>query len=576
MALMHPRRVGNYHLICPVGQGGLAEVYLALRNGKPFAVKCLKTERTADERFIRDFMREAMVSTTLEHPNILKFLDQGKADDTYFAAMELIVGTTLEQVLVESKKLSAPCPVSFSLFCIAELIKALKYLHQSTVFEYSNSVLFHGDISPNNVMVCQDGRVLLMDFGSAGQQSETYPKDHHLGKMCYLPPDILQKVPYTTAADVYSAGVLAFYLLFGRRPFEAATKLELYRSILRDPLPRLDLNGIARSLKDEGPIRIFFNQALHKDPKLRFATIQDFEKQFLSLRFARPAPQTPSEFLRTFPEWLSGRFNDTAREWMKRIQDYRAGETRALAPTAPQAHTPVQSLLAGIEKRRHPRISVEHRKLTAEIISPEERVKVKASVAELSRGGMLVKWEGLRPKVGQVYPLRFRLEEHGVPIQAAGRLLYEVQRKEKPYVGMEFTRMAPEHELRLAEFVSSHIPTSPSFDITSMDAGPEASETYVDVVFRSAEDFRVEYETNMRHGGMFVQSTRSFKNHETVLLRIQVGNHLERVTLKASVVYSKALEASGAPNARFGLGVQLSDPPAKLESLFGRFLPAVH
>ncbi|MFH1018745.1 MAG: protein kinase [Pseudomonadota bacterium] len=570
MPLTYPRRVGAYHLVHPVGQGGLAEVFMALRNDRPCAVKCLKRERMSEPRFLRDFIREAKISTSLDHPNILRFLDQGKVDDTYFAVMELLVGATLEQLLSEAKNNSDPLPLSFSLFCLAELCKALKFLHRSTVYEHSNSVLFHGDISSTNVMVCQDGRVLLMDFGSAGQQSDTDPKDHHLGKMYYLPPDVLQKAPYTTATDVYSMGVLAFYLLFGSRPFDAGSKVELYQAILENDLPRFDCAGVARTAKDEGPLRIFFNKALHKDPKVRFQTVEEFEQQFLALRFAQPTPQMPSEFLRVFPPWLTARFSATAREWVKQLQSYRDGRTPSVEQSREQG--PVESLLAHINRRSHPRLSVGHLKMEAEVLAAEERVKINAPLVELSQGGMLVRWEGLPARLGGDYPVTLKLGDTSAPIQATGRMIYEVEKKSKPHVAFRFTRILPENELLLAEYVSTHLPAAPSAVI----AAPEASETYVDVIFPSVAAFQGEFETNIGHGGMFIQSTRPFAIDETILLRIQIGNLLERITLKGAVVQCKPLASAGAPNARFGVGLQLADPPARIAELFGRLLPTTH
>ncbi len=557
-----PARLGPYLLIHRIGEGGLADVYLALHGGESFAIKCLKPERATSDRYVADFVREIKIASSLEHPNILSTIDHGKTDGVYFSVMKLVVGTTLSQIVLDWNGEGKQIPLPFALYILRECLNALRYLHRKTVFENSQSVVFHGDLSPDNILITQDGRTLLMDFGSAGQVTATDPRDHHLGKMYYLPADVMEKKSVTTQTDLYSLGVIAFYLLYGVHPFEGKNKFELYKAIRKGELPRLDSSQIVRSKLDEVALRIFFNKALNKNPDLRFHTVDEFEQAFSALRFTASFPKTFSEVHEHFNEAAAKRLQSVESDWSARISNHRMSEQKN---SIPKTSGPVESLLAKIDQRKHPRVSVEGQKLNAEVTVTQKKFKANFAIHEISQGGMLAKCEGIKPSTGEKYPIVVHLDDGGAPIRAVGRIVYTVSKTSKLFAGFQFIELPPLAEKRLGDYVLSKM-TSAEKPLAAQAEDP--AEPHIDIFFSSVDEFRSEFEKNIQHGGMFVRSTRPMGDNETVVLRIQLPQGLRRVLLRGKVVYCKPLEAVSRSDEKHGVGIQLIESQPKLRELF--------
>ena len=140
-----------------LGSGGMADVYLAEDQelGRRVALKLLDERHASDEQFVERFRREAQSAAGLNHPNIVSIFDRGRAEGTYYIAMEYLDGRTLKELLVRN----GPTPVPIAIDYARQILAALGFAHRHGVV--------HRDIKPHNVAVEPDGRVKVMDFGIA-------------------------------------------------------------------------------------------------------------------------------------------------------------------------------------------------------------------------------------------------------------------------------------------------------------------------------------------------------------------------------------------------------------------------
>ena len=219
---------GPYRIVRRLGVGGMAETFEAVRHGSEgFSQRvCLKLALPflrEDEAFIRMFQREARLAAKLRHSNIVGVLDYGSVDDTPYMALELVDGVDLLRLLEDQRQLR---PEFVSLFAI-ELAKGLSHAHgprSSSGLDDSASSLegiVHRDISPSNVMLSQQGEVLLTDFGVA--KAMTGASRHQSavkGKVPYMSPEQLRNESVDGRSDLFSLGVVLYECLAGRRPYD--------------------------------------------------------------------------------------------------------------------------------------------------------------------------------------------------------------------------------------------------------------------------------------------------------------------------------------------------------------------
>jgi serine/threonine protein kinase len=233
------QQVGAYELMRPLGRGGMAEVWLARRDDGAYEREvALKLplahlpQNVASERL----QREKNVLAALEHPAIARFYDAGVAGDGQpFLAMEYVQGETITDYANRLRlNLRARCRLMLA------VLDALHYAHQHLVV--------HRDLKPTNILVRDDGRVTLLDFGIAkvleapGAATEATELTQAMGSaltLAYAAPEQLLAQPVTTATDIYSAGVLMFELLAGARPFAATegSALALLQAIETTAVP---------------------------------------------------------------------------------------------------------------------------------------------------------------------------------------------------------------------------------------------------------------------------------------------------------------------------------------------------
>lgn len=216
------------------------------------ALKVLRADQRNDERVMDLFITEADLSVLLEHPNLIRTYESGEVDGRYFIAMELMQGGTLGELVTECRRRQVRLPQDFALFVVSEILAGLHGLHQASGATGRPLGLIHRDITPHNVFLSFDGRVILGDFGIALIQAygDTTPGEI-LGKLGYLAPEMVSMEDVDCRADVFAAGVVLYELLTGERMFDGSDE-DLVLSNIADAKftrPRKIQPNISRALE---------------------------------------------------------------------------------------------------------------------------------------------------------------------------------------------------------------------------------------------------------------------------------------------------------------------------------------
>ena len=253
----------RYQVIRSIGEGGMANVYLAYDTilDRNVAVKVLRGDLATDEKFVRRFQREAMSASALSHPNIVEMYDVGEDDGNYFIVMEYIDGKTLKNLIKKRGALTVAEVVDIML----QLTSAISCAH--------DSYIIHRDIKPQNVMILDDGRVKITDFGIAiaSNASELTQTNSVMGSVHYLPPEQANGAGATAKSDIYSLGILMFELLTGKLPFKGENAVEIALKQMKEQIPSVC------AINPEIPqsIENVILKACAKNPKNRYANVKD-------------------------------------------------------------------------------------------------------------------------------------------------------------------------------------------------------------------------------------------------------------------------------------------------------------
>jgi serine/threonine protein kinase len=210
------RALGRYELLRPLARGGMGEVYLARRRAagveKWLVVKRMRPERAGDARFLDLFMREARLSMSLAHQNIVPVFDFGRIDDQVFLAMERVEGKDLGSSLAKAGK---PMPSLLAAFIAAECCQALDYAHRRKGPDGTDLGIVHRDVTPRNVLLSWSGEVKLTDFGIAALAGDEPSK--MAGTPAYMAPEQARGEVTDVRADVYAVGMVLREALTGQR-----------------------------------------------------------------------------------------------------------------------------------------------------------------------------------------------------------------------------------------------------------------------------------------------------------------------------------------------------------------------
>ena len=248
----------RYQIIKSIGEGGMANVYLAYDTilDRDVAVKVLRGDLSNDEKFVRRFQREALSASSLSHPNIVEVYDVGDDNGQYFIVMEYIDGKNLKDLLKKRGKLT----VSEVVDIMSQIADGLSVAH--------DSYIIHRDIKPQNIMILENGLVKITDFGIAMAMNATQLTQTNsvMGSVHYLPPEQASGKGSTLKSDIYSMGILMYELLVGQLPYRGDNAVEIALKHLKEPLPSIrdELPDIPQSVEN-----VILKSAA-KNPKNRY------------------------------------------------------------------------------------------------------------------------------------------------------------------------------------------------------------------------------------------------------------------------------------------------------------------
>ena len=253
----------RYQIIKSIGEGGMANVYLAYDTilDRNVAVKVLRGDLATDEKFVRRFQREALSASSLSNPNIVEVYDVGEDDGEYYIVMEYIEGKHLKNLIKKRGKLT----VSEAVDIVMQITDGLSVAH--------DSYIIHRDIKPQNIMVLENGLVKITDFGIAMAMNSTQLTQTNsvMGSVHYLPPEQASGKGSTLQSDIYSIGILFYELLTGKLPFKGENAVEIALKHLKEPLPSIseELPNIPQSVEN------IIIKATAKNPKNRYSDARE-------------------------------------------------------------------------------------------------------------------------------------------------------------------------------------------------------------------------------------------------------------------------------------------------------------
>lgn len=284
----------RYEIIKSIGEGGMANVYLAQDTllNRLVAIKVLRGDLADNEKFIRRFQREAKSVSDLSHPNIVEVYDVGEEDGQHYIVMEYIDGKTLKQLLQKRTTLTVPEVVDI----MTQLTDGMAAAH--------DAYIIHRDIKPQNIMILDNGMIKITDFGIATSMNATQLTQTNsvMGSVHYLPPEQASGQSATIKSDIYSLGILMYELLTGSVPFKGDNAVEIALKQMKERIP---------SLRKQNPlipqsIENVIIKATAKNPKNRYDNVREMHEDIIHAldpelenveKYVYPYPESETEEL---------------------------------------------------------------------------------------------------------------------------------------------------------------------------------------------------------------------------------------------------------------------------------------
>jgi serine/threonine protein kinase len=327
-------RFDEYVMVAKIGQGGMAEVFLALSRGpssfrKLLVIKRLHPHLSDDPQVVQMFLHEATLAARLHHAHIVQTNKVGSFRGQVFLAMEYLEGQPLHRVLSRLRAQDTQLPAPVAARIVADVLDGLHYAHELCDYDDSPLSIVHRDVSPQNVFVTYDGQVKLLDFGIAKAASVEAHTQNGLikGKFSYIAPEQARGEAVDRRADLWSMGVTLWECLAGERPFRGNTDVAVLRATLSDELPLLC--EIAPQVPEE--LARIVERALQRERSLRYPSAQAFRDElegWLST-LSRPCTRT------TLAGVMKALFYDKIEERKEILRQCLAqvGDTEAEDPT---------------------------------------------------------------------------------------------------------------------------------------------------------------------------------------------------------------------------------------------------
>src|SRR4051812_42482813 len=283
-----PSSYGNYMLLHQLARGGMGNVFLAKTGGvagieKHCVVKTLRARFTHDPDYVKRFMQEARFVVQLTHRNICPVFDVGRVQQTYYLAMELIIGRDVRTLLNALAERGRALPRALAIHIASDTPDALDSAHRAADNTTGEPLhIVHRDVSPQNIMINIEGEVKLIDFGLAerGKPLEDGEAQGELattvmGKMSYMAPEQARGENVDARADQFAAAVVAYELLTGHRYYEGLSSEQVWQRGGAGQFRPAGITELPRKLRD------LLEKALATSRDDRYATCGDFRDALL-------------------------------------------------------------------------------------------------------------------------------------------------------------------------------------------------------------------------------------------------------------------------------------------------------
>ncbi len=333
----------RYQIIKTIGEGGMANVYLAYDTilDRDVAVKVLRGDLATDEKFVRRFQREALSASSLSHPNIVEVYDVGEDNGSYYIVMEYIEGKHLKQLLKRRGSLTLTEVVDIML----QVTDGMSAAH--------DSYIIHRDIKPQNIMILENGLIKITDFGIAMALNSTQLTQTNsvMGSVHYLPPEQASGKGATIQSDVYSMGILMYELLTGTLPFRGDNAVEIALKHIKEPFPsiREKLPSIPQSIEN------IIMRATAKNVKNRYADAKEMHDDLKTA--LTDARATEPRYVFKYPE-------DEGENKIKKVEAQKKVEVKEIKDEKEEIKIP--------EKKKKDKEDIKQQKIEEKEIKKKE------------------------------------------------------------------------------------------------------------------------------------------------------------------------------------------------------------
>jgi serine/threonine protein kinase len=328
------QRVDRYELMGEIASGGMATVYLARLTGmggfqRFVAMKRLHPHLASEKEFVEMFLDEARIAARIHHPNVVPILEVGASTVGYYLVMEYIEGDTLARLLARAASTGKKLPVSIALRIAIDMLSGLHAAHELHDDQNQPVHLVHRDVSPQNVLVGQDGIARITDFGVARAASRlTATRVGQLkGKIAYMAPEQAAGAEdLDRRADVFSSGIVIWEALAQKRLFKAENEAATLSRVIAEPVPLLF--QIAPQVSKE--VSAIVMRALDRDVNKRFMTCAAFADALEAAAALKDKVATPRELAAYVAEVMGQEIaqqRDNVRTWLAHSEPTGAAAT---------------------------------------------------------------------------------------------------------------------------------------------------------------------------------------------------------------------------------------------------------
>jgi eukaryotic-like serine/threonine-protein kinase len=331
---------GKYRLIAKLGQGGMADVYLAFAQGqggfgKLLVVKRLREHLVDDRQFVAMLLDEGRIAARLNHPNVVQTFEVGEVDGQYFLALEYLEGQAFNRIQTRAANTAVQVPTAMQYRILCDVLSGLHHAHELKDYDGQPIGLVHRDVTPHNVFVSYEGQVKVVDFGIAKAQGRMVETNTGVvkGKLAYMAPEQAATCPVDRRADLFSVGVMLWEAATGVRMWKGLTEIPLLRKLVAGEIPASP-NEAGHDVPPA--IDAICRRALAVDPEARYATALEFRNELeavLESEAAKGQKASPH----AIGELVSNMFADRRKELHNVIESQMAKLKESPAGSLPLA-----------------------------------------------------------------------------------------------------------------------------------------------------------------------------------------------------------------------------------------------